>query len=303
MHLLITGGTGLIGRHLIPRLLQIGHQVSVVTRDVAAARDKLDARVKLWSGINQQTDLNGIDGVINLAGEPIADKRWSASQKQQLCESRWQITEQLVSLIHASSTPPAFLISGSATGFYGDSGEVIVTEEDPGQDEFTHTLCARWEQLALKAESEQTRVCLLRTGVVLAQEGGALEKMKLPFRLGVGGPIGSGKQYLPWIHIDDMIDAIIWLMDHPSLRGPFNMVAPYPVRNEQFAATLGQVMHRPAFMRTPAAAIKLMMGESAVLVLGGQHVLPKRLEASGFTFRWYDLQQALQDVAGSPSRP
>jgi len=303
MHLLITGGTGLIGRHLIPRLLQIGHQVSVVTRDVAAARDKLDARVKLWSGINQQTDLNGIDGVINLAGEPIADKRWSASQKQQLCESRWQITEQLVSLIHASSTPPAFLISGSATGFYGDSGEVIVTEEDPGQDEFTHTLCARWEQLALKAESEQTRVCLLRTGVVLAPEGGALEKMKLPFRLGVGGPIGSGKQYLPWIHIDDMIDAIIWLMDHPSLRGPFNMVAPYPVRNEQFAATLGQVMHRPAFMRTPAAAIKLMMGESAVLVLGGQHVLPKRLEASGFTFRWYDLQQALQDVAGPPSRP
>ena len=303
MHLLITGGTGLIGRHLIPRLLQPGHQVSVVTRDVAAARDKLDARVKLWSGINQQTDLNGIDGVINLAGEPIADKRWSASQKQQLCESRWQITEQLVSLIHASSTPPAFLISGSATGFYGDSGEVIVTEEDPGQDEFTHTLCARWEQLALKAESEQTRVCLLRTGVVLAPEGGALEKMKLPFRLGVGGPIGSGKQYLPWIHIDDMSDAIIWLMDHPSLRGPFNMVAPYPVRNEQFAATLGRVMHRPAFMRTPAAAIKLMMGESAVLVLGGQHVLPKRLEASGFTFRWYDLQQALQDVAGSPSRP
>lgn len=298
MQLLITGGTGLIGRHLIPRLLQLGHQVNVVTRDVAAAREKLDERVRLWSGLDQQSDLNGIEGVINLAGEPIADKRWSTSQKQQLCESRWQVTEQLVSLIHASTTPPAFLISGSATGFYGDSGEVIVTEEDPGQDEFTHTLCARWEQLALKAESEQTRVCLLRTGVVLAREGGALEKMKLPFRLGVGGPIGSGKQYLPWIHIDDMIDAIIWLMDHPSLRGPFNMVAPYPVRNEQFAATLGQVMHRPAFMRTPAAAIKLMMGESAVLVLGGQHVLPKRLEASGFTFRWYDLQQALQDVAG-----
>ncbi|MFR0653058.1 TIGR01777 family oxidoreductase [Pantoea sp. SIMBA_079] len=298
MQLLITGGTGLIGRHLIPRLLQLGHQVNVVTRDVAAAREHLDERVRLWSGLNQQSDLNGIEGVINLAGEPIADKRWSASQKQQLCESRWQITEQLVSLIHASSTPPAFLISGSATGFYGDSGEVIVTEEDPGQDEFTHTLCARWEQLALNAESDQTRVCLLRTGVVLARQGGALEKMKLPFRLGVGGPIGSGKQYLPWIHIDDMIDAIIWLMDHQALRGPFNMVAPYPVRNEQFAATLGQVMHRPAFMRTPAAAIKLMMGESAVLVLGGQHVLPKRLEASGFTFRWYDLQQALQDVAG-----
>ncbi|MFJ5159376.1 TIGR01777 family oxidoreductase [Pantoea sp. NPDC088449] len=298
MHLLITGGTGLVGRHLIPRLLQIGHQVSVVTRDVAAAREKLDPRVALWSGINQQSDLNGIDGVINLAGEPIADKRWTEQQKQRLCESRWQITEQLVSLINASSNPPQFLISGSATGFYGDTGDLVLTEEDPGHNEFTHALCARWEQLALAAQSDRTRVCLLRTGVVLAKEGGALAKMKLPFKLGVGGPIGSGKQYLPWIHIDDLVNAMLWLIDHPELRGPFNMVAPYAVRNEQFAATLGHVMHRPAFMRTPASAIKLMMGESSVLVLGGQHVLPKRLEESGFGFRWYDLEQALQDVAG-----
>ncbi|HBZ15946.1 MAG TPA: TIGR01777 family protein [Pantoea sp.] len=298
MHLLITGGTGLVGRHLIPRLLQIGHQVSVVTRDVAAAREKLDPRVALWSGINQQSDLNGIDGVINLAGEPIADKRWTEQQKQRLCESRWQITEQLVSLINASSNPPQFLISGSATGFYGDTGDLVLTEEDPGHNEFTHALCARWEQLALAAQSGRTRVCLLRTGVVLAKEGGALAKMKLPFKLGVGGPIGSGKQYLPWIHIDDLVNAMLWLIDHPELRGPFNMVAPYAVRNEQFAATLGHVMHRPAFMRTPASAIKLMMGESSVLVLGGQHVLPKRLEESGFGFRWYDLEQALQDVAG-----
>ena len=298
MHLLITGGTGLIGRHLIPRLLLLGHQVNVVTRDVAAAREKLDPRVSLWSGINQQSDLNGIDGVINLAGEPIADKRWTEQQKQRLCESRWQMTEQIVSLIHASSHPPQFLISGSATGFYGDTGDLVLTEEDSGHSEFTHALCARWEQLALNAQSDNTRVCLLRTGVVLSQEGGALAKMKLPFKLGVGGPIGSGKQYLPWIHIDDLVNAIIWLMDNNHLQGPFNMVAPYAVRNEQFAATLGHVMHRPAFMRTPASAIKLMMGESAVLVLGGQHVLPKRLEESGFGFRWYDLQEALQDVAG-----
>ncbi len=298
MHLLITGGTGLIGRHLIPRLLLVGHQVSVVTRDVAAAREKLDPRVTLWSGINQQSDLNGIDGVINLAGEPIADKRWTEQQKQRLCESRWQITEQIVSLINASSNPPHLLISGSATGFYGDTGDLVLTEDDPGHDEFTHALCARWEQLALSAQSERTRVCLLRTGVVLAKEGGALAKMKLPFKLGVGGPIGSGKQYMPWIHIDDLVNAILWLIDNRELRGPFNMVAPYAVRNEQFAAILGHVMHRPAFMRTPASAIKLMMGESAVLVLGGQHVLPKRLEESGFGFRWYDLQEALADVAG-----
>ena len=296
MHILITGGTGLIGRHLIPRLLLLGHQISVVTRDVASARDKLDARVSLWSGLAQQHDLNGIDAVINLAGEPIADKRWTAQHKQQLCESRWQITERIASLINASSAPPAVLISGSATGFYGDTGDLVMTEEDPGHEEFTHTLCARWEQLALSAQSARTRVCLLRTGVVLAKEGGALSKMKLPFKMGIGGPIGSGKQYMPWIHIDDMVNAILWLLDNENLHGPFNMVSPYAVRNEQFAAMLGHAMHRPAFMRTPASAIKMMMGESAVLVLGGQHVLPKRLEASGFGFRWYDLQEVLQDV-------
>lgn len=297
MHILVTGGTGLIGRHLIPRLLQLGHQVSVVTRDVAAAREKLDARVSLWSGLAQQQNLNGIEAVINLAGEPIADKRWTVQQKQRLCESRWQITERIASLINASQHPPGVLISGSATGYYGNTGELVLTEDDPGHDEFTHSLCARWEQLALSAQSERTRVCLLRTGVVLAKEGGALSKMKLPFKLGIGGPVGTGKQYLPWIHIDDMVNAMLWLLDGEGLRGPFNMVAPYAVRNEQFAATLGDVLHRPAFMRTPASAIKLMMGESAVLVLGGQHVLPKRLEASGFGFRWYDLQEALKDVA------
>ncbi|MFH8135157.1 TIGR01777 family oxidoreductase [Pantoea osteomyelitidis] len=296
MHILLTGGTGLIGRHLIPRLLLLGHQISVVTRDVASARDKLDARVSLWSGLAQQHDLNGIDAVINLAGEPIADKRWTAQHKQQLCESRWQITERIASLINASSAPPAVLISGSATGFYGDTGDLVMTEEDPGHEEFTHTLCARWEQLALSAQSARTRVCLLRTGVVLAKEGGALSKMKLPFKMGIGGPIGSGKQYMPWIHIDDMVNAILWLLDNENLHGPFNMVSPYAVRNEQFAAMLGHAMHRPAFMRTPASAIKMMMGESAVLVLGGQHVLPKRLEASGFGFRWYQLDEALADV-------
>ena len=296
MHILMTGGTGLIGRHLIPQLQARGHTISVVTRDVVAARETLGENIAFWSGLAQQHSLDGVDAVINLAGEPIADKRWTEPHKQQLCESRWQITERIASLINASTTPPRVLISGSATGFYGNSGEVVLTEEEPGQNEFTHTLCARWEQLALTAQSDRTRVCLLRTGVVLAREGGALSKMKLPFRLGVGGPLGSGKQYMPWIHIDDMVNGILWLLDHDDCQGPYNMVAPYAVRNEQFAATLGEVMHRPAFMRTPASAIKLMMGESSVLVLGGQHVLPKRLEAAGFHFRWYDLHDALKDV-------
>lgn len=295
MRILITGGTGLIGRHLIPRLLDLGHTVTVVTRTPDKAQGVLDARVVLWKGLNDRQNLNDIDAVINLAGEPIADKRWTEAQKQRLCNSRWQITQKLVDLFHASETPPAVLISGSAAGYYGDLGEVVVTEEEPPHNEFTHKLCARWEQIACGAQSDRTRVCLLRTGVVFSPKGGILAKMLPVFRLGLGGPIGSGRQYLAWIHIDDMINGILWLLDN-DLRGPFNMVSPYPVRNEQFAHALGHALHRPAFMRAPATAVRLMMGESAVLVLGGQRALPKRLEDSGFGFRWYDLEEALTDV-------
>lgn len=296
MHILLTGGTGLIGRPLVSRLLQSGHEVSVVTRDMAAAREKLGDNVRLCSGLQQWHDLNDIDAIINLAGEPIAAKRWSSAQKQRLCHSRWHITEQLVSLIAASQSPPSVLISGSATGFYGNTGELVVTEDDPGHDEFTHRLCDTWEKLALQAASDRTRVCLLRTGVVLSRSGGALSQMKLPFKLGLGGPLGSGKQFLPWIHLEDMLNGIIWLLEHPTLHGPFNLVSPYAVRNEHFAAALGEAMRRPAFCRVPASAIRLLMGESAVLVLGGQHVLPQRLEASGFRFRWTHLKDALADV-------
>ena len=189
------------------------------------------------------------------------------------------------------------LISGSATGYYGDLGEVVVTEEEPPHNEFTHKLCARWEQIACGAQSEHTRVCLLRTGVVLAAKGGILGKMLPPFKLGLGGPIGNGRQYLAWIHIDDMVNGILWLLDN-DLRGPFNMVSPYPVRNEQFAHALGHALDRPAILRVPASAMRLLMGESSVLVLGGQRALPKRLEAAGFSFRWYDLDQALENILG-----
>ena len=168
MKILLTGGTGLIGRHLIPRLLELGHSVTVSTRHPDSARARLDPRVTLWRDFEGHHHLNDIDAVINLAGEPIADKRWTAEQKQRLCHSRWDLTQRLVGLIHASDTPPSVLISGSATGYYGDLGEVVVTEEEPPHNEFTHKLCARWEQIACEAQSERTRVCLLRTGVVLA---------------------------------------------------------------------------------------------------------------------------------------
>lgn len=295
MEIVVTGGTGLIGRHLIPRLLESGHQVTVVTRNPEKARQILDSRVILWKGLEDKKNLNHVDAVINLAGEPIADKRWTEQQKERLCQSRWSITQTLADLINASDTPPAVLISGSAAGYYGDLGEVVVTEEEPPHNEFTHKLCARWEQIASSVQSEKTRVCLLRTGVVLAPKGGILAKMVPSFRIGMGGPIGTGRQYLAWIHIDDMVNGILWLLNH-DLQGPFNMVSPYPVRNEQFAHALGHALNRPAIVRVPATAIRLLMGESSVLVLGGQRALPKRLEASGFAFRWYDLEEALEDV-------
>ena len=297
MNILITGGTGLVGRHLIPRLLELKHKVTVVTRNPEKARQIFSDRVTYWKGLAGQTHLNEIDAVINLAGEPIADKRWTEAQKQRLCHSRWNMTQQLVDLINASDTPPEVFISGSAIGYYGDLGEVVVNEEEPPHNEFTHKLCARWEQIACGAQSDKTRICLLRTGAVLARHGGMLAKLLPIFRLGVGGPIGDGRQYLAWIHIDDMVNAILWLLDN-DLRGPFNMVSPYPVRNEQFAHALGHALHRPAILRAPATVVRMMMGESSVLVLGGQRALPKRLEAAGFAFRWHDLEEALQDLVG-----
>ncbi len=297
MKILMTGGTGLIGRFLIPRLQELGHAVSVVTRNPARAQQTLGASVNVLQGLDDLKNLNDFNAVINLAGEPIADKRWTEAQKQRLCESRWSITQKLVDLTLASDTPPEVLISGSAVGYYGDLGEVVVTEEEPPHNEFTHKLCARWEQIACGAQSDRTRVCLLRTGVVFSPDGGILAKMLPLFRLGLGGPVSSGRQYMAWIHIDDMANGIIWLLNN-DLRGPFNMVSPYPVRNEQFAHALGHVLKRPAILRAPATAVRLMMGESAVLVLGGQRALPKRLEASGFAFRWFDLEEALQNVVG-----
>ena len=295
MHVLITGATGLIGRHLVAQL-QAHHQVTVLTRNAARARAILGEDVTCRTSLSGQRTLDGIDAVINLAGEPIADRRWSREQKRRLCDSRWQLTGQLASLIRASAVPPAVFISGSATGYYGDQGEAVVTEEEVPHDEFTHQLCARWEELALTAESAQTRVCLLRTGVVLAPHGGALAKMVPPFRLGLGGPFGDGRQYLPWIHLDDMVAGILYLLAHTELRGAFNMVAPYPVHNDKFAATLAEVLNRPAFLRVPAFAVRLLMGEAAVLVLTGQRAIPKRLEAAGFHFRFSELEEALSNV-------
>jgi uncharacterized protein (TIGR01777 family) len=299
MKILVTGGTGLIGRHLIVRLLALTHQITVLTLDPQRAHQKLGNHITTLTSLKACDNLDEFDAVINLAGESIAEKRWTAEQKELLCHSRWDITERLSQLIKKSDNPPSIFISGSATGYYGNQNQLLVTEDEPPTDEFAHVLCQRWEALALEASSEKTRVCLSRTGIVLAADGGMLSKLLPLFKLGLGGPIGDGRQFLPWIHIEDMINALLYLLTTENLRGPFNMVAPYPVHNEQFAAILGEVLHRPAMMRAPASAVKLMMGEGAALLLGGQRAIPKRLEQAGFIFRYSELKEALEEIVAS----
>lgn len=296
MKILITGASGLIGRRLTEALLNQSHEVTALTRSPDRSTKLLGPKVVIWQSLDDKTSLNGFDAVINLAGEPIADKRWTKEQKQKLCDSRWKLTERLSQLINASENPPSVFISGSAVGYYGDQGQAVVAEDEPPNKQFTWQLCARWEALALAAQSDKTRVCLLRTGVVLARKGGALAKMILPFRAGLGGPLGDGQQYMPWIHIDDMVSGILFLLNHETLNGPFNMVAPYPVRNDQFSALLGETLHRPSFMRVPAGVVRLLMGESAVLVLGGQRAIPQKLEDAGYDFHYKELKEAITDV-------
>lgn len=295
MRILITGGTGLIGRHLVASLLKCDSQITVITRFPDRASQQLGSQVTLLPDLSLLAHLDDFDAVINLAGEPIVNKRWTARQKESLCQSRWHTTEQLVALFHASRCPPEVLISGSAIGYYGDMGDSIITENTPSHEEFTHRLCQQWEDIAMGAQTAMTRVCLLRTGVVLAADGGALSKMLPPFRFGLGGPLGNGRQYLAWIHIDDMVKGIIWLLNHP-LSGPVNMVAPHPVTYTQFARALGKVLNRPARLSVPGFMVKILMGESSVLVLGGQRAYPKQLEASGFPFRWQHVETALDNL-------
>jgi len=291
MQIFITGGTGLIGKHLITRLAP-EHDITVLSRSESKPRAALPAAVTVIENLDSIANFDDYDVIINLAGEPIADKRWTSQQKHQICQSRWQITTALVTKINASATPPHTFISGSAIGYYGRQGDKPVTENntEPHQ-EFTHEVCQRWEQIA-ETVKQNCRVCLLRTGVVLAAEGGALEKMRLPFKLGLGGPIGSGEQYMSWIHLDDMVEGICFLMDHSQCSGPFNLTAPQPVTNKAFVSAFANALNRPAFMPMPGFALKVIMGEAADMLLTGQRVIPQKLLDAGFEFKFDSVDKA-----------
>ena len=295
MNILITGGTGFVGRRLLPHL-RPHHQVTVLSRNPAKVHQHLGHDVQALASLNELENLDQFDAVINLAGEPIADKRWSAEQKERICNSRWQLTEQLVEKLNAGTQPPKVLISGSAVGYYGRQGEALVDEDSSPNPEFSNKVCAQWEQLAQEAASEHTRVCCIRLAVVLGSEGGALKKMLPSYRLGLGGPMGSGKQYMSWIHIDDVVSLLLFLLEHEECSGVFNASAPEPVTNLQFSKTLAQVLDKPHFVRIPAWVMRLAFGEMADLLLTGQRVMPVRLQCAGFHFRYPTLEKALKEV-------
>lgn len=298
MRILLTGGTGFIGSELIKHLTR--HQVVLLTRDIKAAKQVLYhadlGNITYIDSLTSLNNLNEFDAVINLAGEPIADKKWSKEQKSAICDSRWQITEQLTSLIKNSNEPPAVFISGSAVGFYGDQASQPFDESlntpTPG---FTHSVCAKWEEIANQAKSDSTRVCIVRTGVVIGH-GGALQKMLPPFKLGLGSVLGQGVQYMPWIHIQDMIRGIHFLLTTPSAQGIFNFCAPHPVSNHKFSSILAKALRRPLWIKTPKWFFTLVMGESSCLLFDSIRAKPKHLTELGFNFNYSRIEPAINNI-------
>lgn len=298
MHILLTGGTGLIGRALCRHWTQHGHQLTVWSRSPERVAALCGSQVR---GIGQLDELGDapLDAVVNLAGAPIADRPWTSRRKSLLWASRITLTEQLLAWLEGRAQKPDVLLSGSAVGFYGDGGERELHEDSaPVSEDFAAQLCGAWEETALRAEAMGIRVVLVRTGLVLAADGGFLKRLLLPFKLGLGGPLGTGRQWMPWIHIADQIALMDFLLRQPGAKGPYNGCAPQPVRNVDFARTLGRVLRRPAVLPVPAFVLRVGLGELSGLLLGGQRALPTRALEAGFEFRFTDLNAALADVLG-----
>ncbi|MFT6222084.1 MAG: hypothetical protein ACJA0C_001492 [Candidatus Endobugula sp.] len=295
MNILITGGTGFIGRHLVDALLAKQHKIVLFCRDVDKACALFGDRVQYVYYFRDVT--LPIDVVVNLAGEPIIDKRWTRKRRSQLRGSRIGLTQHLNKWISKAKVVPKVMISGSAIGYYGNHPEdASLGEDGSSRNCFPSRLCSEWEFEALKARSLGVRVCLLRTGVVLDANAGALQKMLTPFRLGLGGNVASGKQWFSWIHIEDMVNAIIFLMEQSDIEGAVNITAPEPVNYNTFTKMLAEKLSRPHFFPMPAFILKLIFGEASQLLIEGQRVVPSVLLTSGFAFRYGTLCKALDKI-------
>ncbi|MFD2191287.1 TIGR01777 family oxidoreductase [Pistricoccus aurantiacus] len=300
MRVLITGGTGFVGKRLCQRLAEAGHELLVVSRSPDKAREILPQGTRTASSVLDFVE-QAPEAIVNLAGESIAGKRWSEEQKQRLIDSRVNITQDIVNLcarLAQQQKAPKVLVSGSAMGYYGAQGDKKVTEETPPNDEFAHRLCKRWEDTARQAAQHGVRVVLLRTGLVLEKDGGTLAQMLPPFKLGLGGHFGDGKQFMPWIHREDHVRSIEFLLERDDLEGPFNASAPEPVTNDTFTQKVAEHLHRPSFMWVPGPALKIALGEMSQLLLTGADMRPTRLEAAGFRFDYPTLDEALSAILG-----
>ena len=296
MRILITGGTGLIGQAFIQSHLN-EHEFVVVSRNPNKVLQTFPEAVSAGKvetiALSQLSDNLTVDAVINLAGEPIADKRWSDKQKKRICDSRWHTTQTLVDWLHSVTTKPRVLISGSAIGYYGRQDETHVAEDFADiHHEFSHELCAQWESIAHNAP-ETVRICTIRTGVVLSAKGGALGKMLLPFKLGLGGPVSPGTQGFSWIHIDDMVAGLAFLLVDSTASGAYNFTAPHPVSNAVFSKALANSLNRPCLFKVPQISMKVLLGEGADLLTTGQFVIPQRLLDAGYEFRYATAEDAL----------
>jgi uncharacterized protein (TIGR01777 family) len=300
MRVIVTGGTGFIGSELCENLVAKGHEVVLFTRDASRSRDQIHPKVRVvsWApGAAWESWVDGAGAIVNLAGENIA-QRWTKAAKQRIVASRVDAAARLSAAIEKAAVKPSVLVNAAAVGYYGPHGDETLDEDSPPGTDFLATTCVAWEEAASRAEPLGVRVVLIRTGVVLGREGGALAKMLPPFKAFAGGPIGSGDQWMSWIHRDDLVALFVFAIENQEARGPLNGTAPNPVTMKEFAKALGRALHRPSFLPVPAPAVRLLLGEMATVALDGQRVVPKKAEGLGFKFRFTEVDAALRDVTG-----
>jgi len=300
MRVLVTGGTGFIGRRLVSRLLARGDEVVVLSRGMARGAKAEATRILVWnpeSGRPTPDAFGAIDAVVNLHGESIAGGRWTSAKKERIRNSRVLGTRHLVQGIAGASPRPRVLVSGSAIGYYGPHGDESLDERSPSGQDFLSGVSREWEAEAERARDLGVRVVTIRTGIVLGAGGGALKPMLIPYQLFVGGPVGSGAQWMSWVHLDDEVGLILHALDRPNVDGPLNATSPNPVRNRDFARALGRALGRPSLVPAPAFAMRLLLGEMAdALLLTGQRVLPQKAEDTGYRFHHPLLGEALESV-------